>query len=114
MQPARFYSRLSSAGLAAESDPEGLRERLLPADMALAGWPKRQIDEEAAVRFTGGQAVPVETGRSATGRVRVYSDGGKQFLGVGELSGDGLVGPRRIFRVAANQATPGAEINPDD
>ena len=105
---------LRSAVLAAESDPDALRERLLPADMALAGWPQRKIDEEAAVRFTGGQAVPVETGRSATGRVRVYSDGGKQFLGVGELSGDGLVAPRRIFRVAANQATPGAEINPDD
>lgn len=105
---------LSSAELAAESDPNGLRERLLPADTALAGWPQRQIDEEAAVRFTGGQAVPVETGRSATGRVRVYSDGGKQFLGVGELSGDGLVAPRRIFRVAANQTTPGQQKNPDD
>ncbi len=105
---------LSSAELAAESDPNGLRERLLPADTALAGWPQRQIDDEAAVRFTGGQAVPVETGRSATGRVRVYSDGGKQFLGVGELSGDGLVAPRRIFRVAANQTTPGQQNNPDD
>lgn len=105
---------LSSAELAAESDPNALRERLLPADTALAGWPQRQIDDEAAVRFTGGQAVPVETGRSATGRVRVYSDGGKQFLGVGELSGDGLVAPRRIFRVAANQTTPGQQNNPDD
>ena len=105
---------LSSAELAAESDPNALRERLLPADTALAGWPQRQIDEESAVRFTGGQAVPVETGRSETGRVRVYSDGGKQFLGVGELSGDGLVAPRRIFRVAANQTTPGQQKNPDD
>ena len=104
---------LISAELAAETDPNALRKHLLPADMALAGWPQRQIDEEAAVRFTGGQAVAVETGRSGTGRVRVYSAGGKQFLGVGELSGDGFLAPRRIFRVAANQAAPGQGNNPD-
>ena len=80
--------------------------------MALASWPKRQIDEEAAIRFTGGQAVPVEPSLSGTDRVRVYSDGGKQFLGVGELSGDGLLAPRRIFRVSANQATPGQGNKP--
>ena len=103
---------LTSAELAAEADPDALRERLLPADMALASWPKRQIDEEAAIRFTGGQAVPVEPSLSGTDRVRVYSDGGKQFLGVGELSGDGLLAPRRIFRVSANQATPGQGNKP--
>ncbi len=104
---------LSSAEFAAQTDPDALRERLLPADMALAGWPLRQIDEEAAVRFTGGQAVPIGTGRSETGRVRVYSGGGRQFLGVGELSGDGLLAPRRIFRVAENQAAPGQGKKPD-
>ena len=33
---------LSSAEFAAQTDPDALRERLLPADMALAGWPQRQ------------------------------------------------------------------------
>lgn len=95
---------LPSAELAAESGPEALRESLLPTDLALAAWPDRHIDQEAAARFTGGQAVSVETGGSRAGRVRVYSDGGKQFLGVGELGADGLLAPRRIFRIAAETA----------
>lgn len=98
---------LSSAELVAEAGPEALRESLLPADMALAAWPERQIGEEAAERFKGGQPVPVDSGGSACGRVRVYSDGGKQFLGVGELAADGTIAPRRIFRIAPNQAAPG-------
>lgn len=98
---------LPSAELVAESGPEALRECLLPTDMALAAWPGRQIDEEAAARFTEGQAVSVETGGSRVGRVRVYSDGGKQFLGVGELGADGLLAPRRIFRIAAETAARG-------
>ncbi len=98
---------LTSAELAAETGPEALRARLLPADTALAGWPQRQIDEEAALRFADGQSVPVGRCGSETGRVRVYSDNGKQFLGVGELGADGLLAPRRIFRVAANEAPQG-------
>ncbi len=95
---------LSSAEQVAETGPEALRESLLPADTALAAWPMRQIDEIAAERFTGGQAVSVEIEDAATGRVRVYSGGGKQFLGVGELGPDGLLAPRRIFRLASQEA----------
>ncbi len=98
---------LASAELVAETGPEALRESLLPPDTALAAFPKRQIDDEAAIRFIGGQAVSDGTGRSETGRVRVYSDGGKQFLGVGELAADGSIAPRRIFRVAAEKPAPG-------
>lgn len=103
---------LSSAELVGETGPEALRESLLPADIALAAWPERQIDGEAAVRFTGGQAVSDATGGSVTGQVRVYSDGGKQFLGVGELGPDGTIAPRRIFRVAAQRAAPGQGNKP--
>ncbi len=98
---------LASAELAAEFGPEALRESLLPPDTALVALPKCQIDEEAAIRFCGGQAVSAGTADSMTGRVRVYSDGGRQFLGVGELDADGTIAPRRIFRVAAEKPARG-------
>jgi tRNA pseudouridine55 synthase len=105
---------LPSAELAAETGPEALREHLLPVDRALAAWPKRQIDEDAAMRFTGGQAIPIGSGEdpAQTGRVRVYGSGGKQFLGVGELAGDGLLAPRRIFRLAAEEVVQGQRRKP--
>jgi tRNA pseudouridine55 synthase len=103
---------LASAERVAEAGPEALRESLLPVDTALAAWPQRQIDAEAAVRFTGGQAVPVDQGGSRCGRVRVYGNGGKQFLGVGELRADGTIAPRRIFRVAEIQAAEGQGEKP--
>ena len=106
---------LPSAERFAASSPETLCEHLLPADAALAGWPKQQIDQDAAERFTGGQAVPIgaKEDPTQTGRVRVYSNGGKRFLGVGELAGDGTIAPRRIFRVAENRRPVGREENPD-
>ncbi len=103
---------LASAERVAEAGPEALRKSLLPADTALAGWPRRQIDEDAAVRFTGGQAVPAGKGGSSCGRIRVYSGDGKQFLGVGELRADGTIAPRRIFRVTENQAIGGLGEKP--
>jgi len=81
----------------AESGPDALRERLLPADVALSGWPEQQIPAALTERFTGGQAVPV--GACQEGLVRVYVAGGR-FLGVGELTAEGTLAPRRIFRLA--------------
>lgn len=99
---------LPSAEQAAESGPEALRESLLPADTALAAWPKWHIDREAAEKFTVGQAVPVETDGLHIGHVTVYGGDGTQFLGVGELRSDGTIAPRRIFRVATKKSGPGA------
>ena len=44
----------------AGSSPEVFYEYLLPTDEALVGWPKREINEDAAAGFTAGQAVPVD------------------------------------------------------
>ena len=87
----------------AGSCPEVFYDYLLPTDEALVGWPKQEINEEAAARFTAGQPVPLGTkdNSAQTGRVKVYSCHGEQFLGVGELTSDGTIAPRRIFRVAA-------------
>ncbi|MGI9237627.1 MAG: tRNA pseudouridine(55) synthase TruB [Woeseiaceae bacterium] len=89
---------MRSAELAAEDGPEALRERLLPADAALASWSDCQVESDAAERFCGGQAVPC--GSSESGLVRVY-DTGQRFLGIGMLVGDGNVTPKRIFHLQA-------------
>lgn len=82
----------------AENGPEALRGRLQPADVALASWPECQVEAAAGERFSGGQAVQTEIeGRAVL--VRVYGEN-HRFLGVGELTGEGTVAPRRIFRLA--------------
>ena len=80
---------------AAAGTPEALRERLLPPDRALTGLPAVTLPEADAERFRGGQAVTLDTA-AAVGLVRVY---GAQhvFAGVGEISGDGRIAPRRVF-----------------
>ena len=80
--------------LAEEGQPV-LRGRLLPPDVALPDFPPVSLDQSAGVRFSGGQAVAVAE-ESRTGLARVYG-AGQRFLGVGELSGDGQLAPRRVF-----------------
>jgi tRNA pseudouridine55 synthase len=93
---------LSNIECIAASAPEMLCKYLLPTDKALAGWPKQEINKDAAARFTSGQAVSLgkKGNFTQTGRVRVYSCHGEQFLGVGELTSDGTIAPRRIFQIA--------------
>jgi tRNA pseudouridine55 synthase len=79
----------------AEEGTEPLRAKLLPADVALADMPGVSIDAGDAERFCGGQAVTVDV-EEQTGLARVY-EAGERFLGVGELSGDGQLAPRRVF-----------------
>jgi len=79
----------------AEDSQLALRERLLPADVALVGFPPVTLDESAGSRFSGGQPVMVAE-ESRTGLARVYG-AGRQFLGVGELAGNGQLAPRRVF-----------------
>ena len=83
----------------AAAGPEALRERLMPTDQALQHWPQQRIGGDSARRFAEGQPVRPEGGDAAAGsQVRVYDHRGG-FLGVGELTGDGLLMPRRIFKV---------------
>ena len=79
----------------AEDDQMALREKLLAPDVALTGFPPVSLDESAAMRFGGGQAVTV-TEKSGTGLARVYG-AGQRFLGVGEFADNGKLAPRRIF-----------------
>ena len=89
----------------AAGGPGPLRERLLSADVALTGLPDVRLEAEQAKRFCGGQVVTSsQSGR--TGLARVY-DAGCVFLGVGELSDNGLVAPRRVFQSAWRDAAQG-------
>jgi len=89
---------LEGAEQLAASGPEALRGRLQPADVALAGWPECQLDAGAGERFSGGQAVQTDVaGKDVF--IRVYGEN-RRFLGVGELTGEGTVAPRRVFRLA--------------
>ncbi len=81
----------------AEEDRDGLRAGLLPPDVALTAMPAVEIEAADGDRFSGGQAVQVAAGEDS-GLVRVYATG-RKFLGVGELSGDGLLAPRRVFQI---------------
>jgi len=85
---------MSGAEQAAIDGPEELRERLLPADVALASWPACQVDNADVERFCGGQAVP--SGAAGDGLIKVY-DAERTFLGIGQMRPDGAVLPKRIF-----------------
>lgn len=72
-----------------------LQKRLMAPDTALAGFPAITLSADDGQRFSMGQALDGhDTGSS--GLVRVYSDE-PRFLGVGELSEDGTIAPRRVF-----------------
>lgn len=86
---------LSGAEAAAEAGPQGLRDRLMPADKALPGLPQVRLSTEGHARFLQGQAVTCP-GEAMIGLVRVYG-GRDEFLGVGQLTDDGQLAPRRVF-----------------
>jgi tRNA pseudouridine55 synthase len=82
----------------AEEDRAGLIAGLLPADKALTGMPEVTLETADGPKFSGGQAVQASADGQA-GLVRVYVAGGG-FLGVGELSDDGMLAPRRVFKTS--------------
>jgi tRNA pseudouridine55 synthase len=78
-----------------KDDRDAVRASLLGPDMALKSFPALELDSSESERFSGGQAVQVAA-QGTTELARVYGAGGR-FLGVGELSGDGWLAPRRVF-----------------
>ncbi|MCH7831007.1 MAG: tRNA pseudouridine(55) synthase TruB [Proteobacteria bacterium] len=87
---------MSAVQALAEQGPEPLRAKLLPADVALGAMPGVTVSPADAEKFCGGQSIPVAT-EGQMGLARVYAQG-QSFLGVGELSGDGQLAPRRVFQ----------------
>lgn len=85
---------MSGAEKVAEAGPAALRERLLPADVALSGWLECELSAADGQRFCGGQAVACSI--AGEGLAKVYGPAGL-FLGIGELAAGGQIAPRRIF-----------------
>jgi tRNA pseudouridine55 synthase len=94
----RADDMMDLAGLeeAAASGSDGLKARLLPADTALEGLAAVELDHKASDRFAVGQVNSVSPPATA-GLVRVYG-GAHEFLGVGQLSDDGQLAPKRVFK----------------
>jgi tRNA pseudouridine55 synthase len=81
---------LKSAGGFGELDVH-----LLPTDAALGALPLVHLSESSGFYMRQGQPVMVSNG-PRDGIVRVLLDSG-EFLGVGEMLGDGRVAPRRLI-----------------
>jgi len=88
---------MNAAAAMVEEGPEALREQLLPADVALLELPAIAVDSAGVKAFRLGQAVTLG-GEQDQGLARVYGPGSEaEFLGVGELSGNGNLAPKRVF-----------------
>ena len=77
-----------------------LRERILPPEAALAGWPAVHLDRMRGEAFRHGQTV--EAAGAASGLVRVHEQAGP-LIGVGEVQG-GRVKPVRILHADRQDA----------
>ena len=80
----------------AAQDIEALRAKLLPPDVALASMQMVSISAAEAANFSAGQSVEIAAAQ-ASGLTRVYG-AGRKFIGVGEVTSDGQLAPRRVFQ----------------
>lgn len=82
--------------LHAEGGPQALDQFLLPADSGLQHWPSLQFSEHSSYYWLHGQPVRA-TDAPKFGWVRVQDHQGN-FIGIGEVSEDGRIAPRRLIR----------------
>ncbi len=79
----------------AEQGFEQLDNLLLPMDLALADFPEVRLSEDLAYYLCQGQAVSI-SGLPKSGRIRIYNNS-DQFLGLGEVTEDGRLAPKRLI-----------------
>jgi len=79
----------------AEKGLDVLDEELLPTEDALSEWPSIIATDEMVVALRHGQTIKVEQDYLSA-NVRLF-DMGKTFLGLGEMSEQGIVAPKRVF-----------------
>jgi len=80
----------------AEQGYEALDETMLALDSGIDDWPMVELDADSAYYIKLGQ--PVQIARAPTeGRVRIYADG--VFIGLGNISDDGRVAPKRMMNL---------------
>jgi tRNA pseudouridine55 synthase len=78
-----------------ESNKADLDERLIAPDVALKQFAAIELTEEEAFYLLRGNAVG-HAGPGQQGKVRLY-DAQRRFLGVGEVTPNGSVAPKRLF-----------------
>jgi len=79
----------------AEQGLESLDAALLPTEDALPDWPEVVASDEMVVALRYGQAIKVEQAY-VSANIRLF-DKEKMFLGLGEMSEQGVVAPKRVF-----------------
>ena len=85
----------------------GLDARLLPPDSAAAQWPPLRVGADSAFYLRNGQAVRIP--RAPTeGWVRIYAED-STFLGMGCITEDGRVAPKRLVRTPERPALVGRQ-----
>ena len=87
--------------LAQQYGIEALDKCLLPTEDALPDWPAIDVTDDMVKALRLGQTVQVEH-RFERANVRLF-DQAKQFLGLGEMSENGTVAPKRVFVLATEQ-----------
>ena len=75
---------------------EALDGFLQPVDSGLEHWPLLQLSEHSAYYWLHGQPVRAPEAPQY-GMVRVQDNNGR-FIGIGEVSEDGRIAPRRLIR----------------
>lgn len=80
----------------AEGGNEALDRFLMPSDSGLQDWPMVSLSEHSAFYWLHGQAVRAPDAPQF-GMVRVQ-DHNARFIGIGEVSEDGRIAPRRLIR----------------
>ncbi len=101
---AAAMMELTAAEALVNESRDALRARLLPPDVALIELPAIDLDSAGVEAFRQGKTVAFD-GTQEQGLARVYGPGGEQdFLGVGELAGDGTVAPKRVFMLGPKKS----------
>ena len=77
---------------------DALFSLLLPMDMALKNIPQIQLKKEEALSISQGRSVVVD-GLPDAGELRIYNSL-SQFIGMGEVTEDGRVSPKRLINIA--------------
>ncbi len=80
----------------AEGGPEALDQFLMPEDSGLLHWPVLQLSEHSAYYWLHGQPVRAPEAPKF-GWLRVQDQTGR-FIGIGEVTDDGRIAPRRLIR----------------
>lgn len=86
---------LAQLELLAQEGQHALDQVLLPTEVAFAGWPSVELDQDSAWYLQRGQPVRVAQA-PLQGWLCIYGPGGS-LLGVGEALGDGRIAPRRLL-----------------